>query len=400
MLHPLTLSEWMAAAVQVAQAQIRHGHSPAWWPYGREAGQASAVEEALTGILKAFVKAALPAGGLTLDAQGHPSRLDELVQAGLAAASAGESQPKLLAKVRAGKPIDLRLAEAVMHFFRWALQRPAFSLDALGASDPGNVAALTRLRGRIERLRDELPDEVIDSILRRADEAAREPTIEIEPVVVYRAFEHFVDRHGVHRIRVERVMRSRPVRIGRFPGVVHPRQVYELHEWNHVERATLRLRRLDARGEVIEERHVAVRKHPGESGDLTVIDPEPSVLDGLVQVLTIEPLGLERSTLEVEWSLTLVFNVLDRDILVSYRPMHRPRIVFDPAAHPDFAVQVGDSPGLRRVADGWQLDRVLMPREVLAVRVRWRQVAADAFQTLTHSGDWLAVSGASPQIEG
>jgi hypothetical protein len=88
----------------------------------------------------------------------------------------------------------------------------------------------------------------------------------------------------------------------------------------------------------------------------------------------------------------MVFNAADRDILVNYAPLVRPRIRVEPAALDAFEVTVGDSPGVTRDGGDWLLDRTLLPREVLAIRLRCRALCDDDALAASPSGEVGRVS--------
>lgn len=90
----------------------------------------------------------------------------------------------------------------------------------------------------------------------------------------------------------------------------------------------------------------------------------------------------------MQWDELLTLNAADRDIVVNLMPIKRPAIAFDTAAYPDFDVQVGHPTGPRRTATGWQLDRTLMPLEVLAVCIWLKGLRAPQAMQLSPSGEW------------
>jgi hypothetical protein len=373
-------------AVQ-AELQSAAGAARLWTEPCAKGVARGVVKDQLLALLKAFLDAARPAGGLKVDSTGCPQHLDRLLAAGFANARGGDSAPKLLAKVRAGKPVDLRLAEAALAFFRCVLDRPAMALEHLGAVETQRLHAVRRVEAAIRDVRDELPASVYEGLRLRAEEAAAYAAMFDEVVYEYRDLQLFVDVRGAHRVRLLRVNRYRPVRLTSFAGVLRPVRAYEWHEWTHVESACLSIRLLDDQGRRVQEIRPPVCKRVDAERGVVMFEIEPEAQASLRPWLTIAPAGPALHGHEVEWQETMVFNAADRDIVVSYQPMHRPRIVFDDAAHPGFRFHVGDSPGLRRVADGWQLDRTLMPREVLAVRFRWAGFDDTHAQRMSPSGE-------------
>ena len=88
---------------------------------------------------------------------------------------------------------------------------------------------------------------------------------------------------------------------------------------------------------------------------------------------------------QFEWREQMLLNLADRDIVVSYCPITALKLRVE--ASDDFIVQVGDAPGLTRHGDEWRLDRALLPREVLAVRLRWTGLTAADALALTAAGE-------------
>lgn len=336
----------------------------------------------LMALLKAYVDAGRPAGGLPLDETGRVRDRAALVQAARTMAESGLGLPKVLTKIRSGAPIDRRLVEAIVHYFRHALDDETFRAERLGVAESLPLRAVARIGRAIDAVHRDLPASILDGLQRRAAEVASYPWVMDDVRYEYDDLVRVVDPQGVPRLKLTKRTRYRPVRLLSLPGLLRPMQAYEWHEWNHVESARLRLWQLDSHDRRVHGVDVPIRKRIDEQRMLVVVDPEPAA--GFEMAAA----GTDGPRCEVEWEERLVFNLADRDIVVSFLPMNRPAIVFDAARNPGFEVAVGDSPGLRRTADGWLLDRTLMPREVLAVRLRPAGLDAGAAPALSPAGEW------------
>jgi hypothetical protein len=382
------LQTLLQLAVQRALEQAAQA-APPWLELGAARRDAGGAADQLLALLKAFLDAARGAGGLPMDADGRPLHLVHLVAVGRDNAQAGDCRPKLLAKVRLGKPVDLRLAEAVLACLRYVLERPTLTLDDLGAVESHRLKAVQRVEAAIRAGLEELPASVYEGLALRAQEAAGYGVVLDDVVFEYRDFEPFVDVRGVQRLRAVRVQRYRPVRLTPYAGPLRPSRAFEWYEWTPIEHMQLRLWLLDADGHRSQAFEPALRKRMDDERGVVVWDIEPAAASAIAPHLQLPAAGGAPYTHEIEWRETMIFNVADRDIIVGYSPMNRPRVVFDAAAHPELTFKVGDSPGLRPTPDGWQLDRVLMAREVLAVRFRLARMNTEDAQRLSPSGEWL-----------
>jgi hypothetical protein len=350
----------------------------------------------LLGLLQAFLEAARPAGGLPLNVRGRPLDLPRLRAEGLRLAADGAGAERLWQKLRRAQPMDQRLAEAVMHFFREVLQRPDLGLDQLGAVAGERQAALVRIEAAVKAARDDVPAEILGAFVRRAGEAAQ---VAVALVDYERHYEHLrlvADQRGIARLHLRQTNRYRPVRL--VPWAVHHplRITAEWFQWNRTPQAALRLRKLDAAQRPTGERAIALRRHLREG--FVVIEADPDQAPDLAHGLPLQQADGTPMAWEVEWVLDMVFNAADRDILVNYAPLVRPRIRVDAAAQEAFEVSVGDSPGVQRDGGGWLLDRTLLPREVLAIRLRSRALSPGDALLASPSGELPAgtLSGAMP----
>ncbi len=344
--------------------------------------------EALLGLLKAFVDAAQPAGGLAMAADGRPLDLAQLVQTGHDNAWAGLTQPKVLAKIRAGKPLDERIARSVLCFFRHVLARPLLTLDDLGAVEPARMNALHSVRLALHAAREDLPASIAEGLWRRAEETAGYAWVHDDVVVEYRDLRHFVDTCGAHRIRLLRRERSRPIRLAGHPGRMRPVLSFEWHEWRRIEAVRLVVRVLDRADGLLREVEYELHKRIDPERGFVRVEIAPEVPPELLALLEVSGVAARGPRHELLWEVESVFNAVDRDIVVSYAPMNKVRICFDAAAHPAFSLAVGDSPGLARCEGGWRLDRTLMPREVIAVRIRLSAIDFSRVDGLSAGGEW------------
>lgn len=345
------------------------------------------IRDELTALLKAFLQARPAVGARPLDAQGWPLGLAAILAQGAALHAQADCNPKLLAKVRSGKPVDLRMAAAALQFFQWVLQRQDLTLDSLGAVESQQLKAVRDTSATLRRVRQDLPASVFSGFEHRAVEAASETTVMQRPQYTYSDLRVLRDERGVWRLHLRRSARFELLRLVPWPGLLRPQMVAEWYEAQRLPAARLRLRLLEADGRVLEEAHPVVRRHLSIDRGL-VFDLSDETLAGLQRLLHLPPCTEPLPRLEVIWEVDKVLNLADRDVIVSYRPQDGLSIHFDRAAYPDFDVSVGDSPGLQATPEGWRLDRTLMPREVLAVRLRHRALTDAHGWQLSPAGEW------------
>jgi len=348
--------------------------------------QAGALQLQHLALLQAYTEAALPAGGLALGSDGRPRDAELLQRQAAALAHNGEAAERLMSKLRRSRPMDLRLAEALLWGLRALLQQPGLDLEHLGAVEAASHAALQRQIQAIKSSRDGIAHDILQAFIARSREAAATAVALTHYRRHYGQLRLCADAHGVQRLHLEQVNRYRPVSLVPFMARHRLRMAAEWHHWARTPAAELRLWRLDSQGRRGTERRVALHKalHDG----LVVTAPDPAQEPDLEHGLPLHDDQGRPCPYEVEWRLQLVLNAADRDMLVNYAPLVQPEIEVEAAALRHFEVQVGDSPGLRRTATGWRLDRTLLPREVLAVRLRWRGLSdADAL-TLSPTGEW------------
>jgi hypothetical protein len=303
----------------------------------RSRADRDAARQQLMALLKAFVDAARPAGGLPLDGQGRVRDLAALLRTGRALALAGQDTPKVLVKIRAGMPIDRRLVDAVVHFLRLVLDDDRLRAERLGVAETEPLRAVARIGRAIDAVHQGLPAAVLDGLQRRAAEVAAYPWVLDEVRYEYDELQQVVDDRGVPRLWLAKRSRYRPVRLLSLPGLLRPSQTYEWHEWNHVQAARLWVWHLDARDRRARRVEVPLRKRIDEQRLLVVIEPDPAA-PGFEAAAA----GDDGPRYEVEWEERLVFNLADRDIVVSYLPMNRPVIAFDAVRNPGFDLLVGD----------------------------------------------------------
>jgi hypothetical protein len=344
-------------------------------PRARQAGR----RQQLAGLLQAFVMAARPAGGIALGPDGRPLALARLLAEGARLAAEGEAAERLWAKLRRGQPMDQRLAEAVLLFFRHVLARPGLQLAELGAVEGERHAALRRLQQAVQAARDDVPAGILQAFVTRAEEAAQAPVALVDYVRRYEQLALSVDDDGVQRLRLTQVNRSRPVRLVPFAAVYPLRVAAEWYQWQRTPQIELRLWPLDAALRPGPERHVPLKKTLRDG--LVWVEVDAQAAPDLVPGLPLQDDSGRDRLWQVEWRLRMVFNAADRDLLVSYLPLVQPEVQFEPAALALVEVSLGDSPGLQRTPAGWRLDRTLLPREVLAIRLRSRALTeADALR--------------------
>jgi hypothetical protein len=392
-LDAATFAQLMNRAAERAAGDLRAGATG----QRSTAGASLAVARELQlGLMQAFIDAAQPAGGIPLADDGRPARLEALLRAGQENAESGRTQPKVLAKIRAGKGLDLRIAQGVLLFLQHALARPALTLEQMGAVEPERLRALDRVRSALRAARHELPASIADGLWRRAEETAGYGWIHDDVRIEYCNMRHFVAPCGAHRIALLRRQRIRPVRLASHPGRFQPMLAFEWHEWARIGSVRLRVRVLDRHDAVQREALFQTAKRVDAARGFVLVEPVPETSPELPAMLDAARPGGAGPRLEVVWEIEKIMNAADRDIVVSWWPMNRLHIVFEEAAHPGFVVSVGDAPGLARCTDGWRLDRTLMPREVLAVRMRLAAIDLNHVEGLSPGGEWrgtLATDG-------
>lgn len=361
--------------------------APSALPPDQPAGRAVIHHQALA-LLKAFCDAARPAGGLPLTPTHQLADLPRLLAAGAANAEHGDSAPKLLEKVRNGKPVDLRIALAVLHFLRFALDSPSLALFNVGAIETDRQRTVRRLGTALNVARHELPASVYEALLRRAEETAGYAYLMAEVAVHYSKLRHETDALGLRRMLLTRTMRYQPIRLLGFADRMSPGLAYELYDAAHVRSARLFLQpaggksgsKVGAEGsQAAVEFPLLRRERPSEG--ILAFELAPGLDAARQRLLAVDPAGTGAAPV-ILWEEELVFNPADRDILAWYLPVHGLRIEWDEAVHREVAFSVGDSPGLQALPRGCVLDRTLMPREVIAVRMWLRELQPN---------DWAAM---------
>lgn len=336
-------------------------------------------------LLKAFVDAAQPAAGLAVDGTGWPLDLVELHAKAAELSEQGAAAPRVLRKLRAGQPLDWRLGQALLSFFKVVLGRPALRLDEIGGAETARLQAVT---GALREAPQILGLPAIEALLLKAHESAAAPWVFDAFEREYRQLRRVVDVHGRPRLALERVSRYVPVKTVAYERSIRPSCAYEWHEWARFAAAELVLRQFDARGRCRAEWTLALTRRLDEARGFVICELAPE-----------QPVEVERLLLQLaraapgrqprcqfEWREQMLLNLADRDIVVSYCPITALRLRID--ASPDFVVQVGDAPGLTREGPGeWQLHRALLPREVLAVRLRWAGLSSADALALTAAGE-------------
>jgi len=354
----------------------------------------AALGDALLALLKAFCDAAQPAGGLALSATLEPRDLGAiLVQARLNAV-AGECRPRLLAKVQQGRPVDVRIAVAALHFFRFVLERPGLLLVDIGGAETERLRSIQGIERALLSAREGLPAGVYDSLARRAAEVAAYAYVFDAMHVHYGDARALVDERGVMRVHLTSTRRYRPLRLHDFPGKLDPTITLEWYEWARVPWARLEVRVLSDDGSsVLRTQAFPVLKRPDPQRRFVRFEIDPAVPAADLEMLVVEPASVPGSCREVVWQCGLVLNAADRDIVVAYHPVAALSVQVDPALNDLAEVSVGDSPAVRSDPLVWTLGRALMPREVVAVRFRLRQMPQSAAQELSPSGEWSPGSG-------
>lgn len=166
-----------------------------------------------------------------------------------------------------------------------------------------------------------------------------------------------------------------------------PACAYEWYEWARFTSAELTLRQFDARGRLRHEWPLALQRRLDEARGFIICELAPEqpveVQRLLLQLARAAPGRQPRC--QFEWREQMLLNLADRDIVVSYCPITALTLRVEDSA--EVIVQVGDAPGLTRQGGQWQLDRALLPREVLAVRLRCAGLTAADALALTAAGE-------------
>lgn len=337
-------------------------------------------------LLKAFVDAAQPAAGLAVDAAGWPLHLAALRAEAARLGEAGAAAPRVLRKLRGGQPLDWRLGQALLSFFKVVLARPGLRLDDLGGAETGRLHAVTGALREAPAVQS-LP--AIEALLLKAHESAAQPWVFDAFEREYRQLRRVVDEHGRPRLTLERVTRYVPVKTVAYERAHQPGCAYEWYEWARFVSAELTLRQFSARGRLRREWPLALQRRLDEARGFIICELAPEqpveVQRLLLQLARAAPGRQPRC--QFEWREQMLLNLADRDIVVSYCPITA--LTLRVEASDDFIVQVGDAPGLTRHGQQWQLDRALLPREVLAVRLRWAGLTAGDALALTAAGELL-----------
>ena len=408
----------------------------------------------LLALLRAFCDAALPAGGLPLDRTGGPRDLAALRAAARRLARAGDTAPKALDKIRAGRPVDLRIAVALLHALRFALGQPRLQLPDIGGLESERLRLARRIEHALQAAAHDLPASVATALQRRAAETAGYTYLMDEVQVHYGALQMEVDALGLRRLRLQRTIRYVPLRLAGFQGRLAPARTYEWHHWNRIGEARLEVQVLNtpaadgvgdgagdgsdggagvgARvlGDGRADRHGADGPDDGaaESGrdrvaegvaegvaagtadgwaielplarrllpdqGVFVIEVDPAADPALLQRLVLPAAGHPGPLLAVQWREELRLHVADSDGLAWPAPLSGLSIEFEPGLADRLEIAVGDSPGLQRTDRGWRLDRSLMPRELVTVRLRLRGLDPSLPMRLGAGGECPAATGA------
>lgn len=369
----------------------------------------------LHGLLRAFCDAARPAGGLPLDGTGAPRDLDALVAAGRQRARDGEGTPKALDKIRGGRPVDLRIGVALLHAMRFALGQARLQLADLGGIESARLRVARRVERALHLATHELPASVGAALQRRAAESAGYTYLMDDVHVHYGGLREEVDMLGLRRLRLVRTTRYVPLRLAGFSGRLAPIKAYEWYQWNHVGEVRLTVQALAGApgvgaGKAMPPSALPSAPQPAPPFELRLvrrlhheravftIEVDPRTDPALLERLVLPAAGTPGPLLAVEWREELFFNIADRDILVWYSPVGSLEVEFEPALAARLEIALGDSPGLQRTELGWRLDRSLMPREVVAVRLRLRGLDPDLPRRLGPSGECPALREEGPVL--
>lgn len=382
---------------QRAQPLCLYGQPLPWLTEACRVGGSEALEPRLArhllAMLKAFADAARPASGLPLDEQGLPRDLPGLLAEGCRLSLAGAEPPRLLRNVRAGSPVDGRLAQAVLCFFRVFLERPQLSLDDVGACASERLQLARSLGPDFRSGQAGLTEAAVASLLAKSHEALAHPWVLGAFEREYRQLQLLRDERGLLRIALQRISRYTPFKLADFERPHRPGLCYEWHEWSRFSEPQLTLRRLDAKGRPQQQWLLPVAKRLDERLDLIVVEPIPAAIPAdalrLLEALGSAPPG-RTPPCQFEWQERMLINAADRDLIVSYSPIVSLQLRCDPAAQAEFSFGVGDSPGLVQRDGAWHLERALLPREVLAVRMRWKGLSAQQALQASATGEIAA----------
>lgn len=350
------------------------------------------VREGLLALLKAFCDAAQPAGGLPLDDRGDPADLPALRAAGQANARQADTEPKLLAKARAGRPVDLRIAVAALHFFRAVLERPRLGLADIGGTENERLEAVQRVERALEVGHVALPASVFEALRRRAHETAAYPQILDDVRVHYGDLREVTDERGHRRFWITRTSRYVPVRLAGFADRLMPTGTFEWHEWVRMRSARLWVCPRSGTGALGTPVELPVQRTLDHDAGIFRFEVDRVAAADRLHHLVIAPAGAGQPAPEIVWVDEISFNPADRDILVWYAPVLRLRVSVDETLAQRLAVVVGDSPGVLGGDQAWTLDRTLMPREVIAVRLRARELGPRHLRLMGASGEVAAAA--------
>ncbi|WP_077037879.1 hypothetical protein [Pelomonas sp. KK5] len=350
------------------------------------------LKQHLLAMLKAIVDAARPAGGLEVAVDGMPLDILPIVAAGRHSSLDAAGLPRIVRNIRAGQAVDWRLAQAVLCFFRVFLERPALLMDDIGVREPARQLSSRLLDMTLEQARALLPQSAMDGLLAKSDEVSGHAWLMVDYEIEYRDLQLAMDARGVPRLSMERITRYCYLKLTDLEWPLRTRKTYEWCEWSRYQAPRLTLRHFDARGRCLKSWDVALNKALDEAGGFVRIEMaagQPADLQALLGELSRARAG-EHGLLQAEWHERLVMNLAGRDTIVCLRPVASLKIGIDPAALRDFVCSVGDSPGLVGGDGQWQLERALLPREVLEVRMRWRGLRPEDALLMSPSGELLA----------
>ena len=389
--------QWQRAR-QAAGDALSFDGEPWAWPARDGARWPEAVMRSqLLVMLRVMLDFARPAQGLVIGADGLPQDLQAMLEQAAHLARDGAEPPRTLRNVRTGRPVDWRLAMAMLAFFRLFLDRPTLSLDEIGGAEVQRHQDAAHVAQTLRQAHQVLPLPAIRALLVKAHEAAVHPWVLDGFEREYRDLRLIQDATGQGRIALERITRYRPVKCVQFDRPHWPGLTYEWHEWNRQAAADLTLRVFDSRGRCLGDWPVPLVKRLDESAGFVKYEPAANLPSRVLQ--TFEALAHARpgqqACCEFVWREQMLLNLADRDLVVSYCPITSLKVRFDASANAQFLCSVGDSPGLARHADGWSLDRALLPREVLAVRIRWQGLTRGDAEGFGPSGDILSGPKAS-----
>lgn len=156
-----------------------------------------------------------------------------------------------------------------------------------------------------------------------------------------------------------------PVNLTALPCPCRPSVSYELYEKPKFKTLTLRVFHAD------NDQWRLIHEETGQLAE----DPEKRLTFRSSREFELPPgSAVFGSDLRVEFSEELMMNEIDRDIVVSYRPLRNVTVTCD-SERDQFEFSVGDSPKLQESVEGRQWTLVeLQPREVLVVR--WKPISA------------------------